>query len=195
MKEKAQEKEKAREKAPGKYYSHLVTFKQPWEEFVQALWQRYPNPYSKHVLTEDTISRWTKGRQLFTKRLITKTNPIPKWAEKALGDKKAVFIEESIVNSETKTFVTYNRNITQTRFITMVEKCTYRISPDNPKWTSCFKEAWIQCKVYGLSRVVEKLSMERYKSNARKAELGIQFILDKMFNTANQVVQTIKDNL
>ena len=29
-----------------------------WEQVFQSLWQRYPNPYSKHVLSEDIVDRW-----------------------------------------------------------------------------------------------------------------------------------------
>jgi hypothetical protein len=88
---------------------------------------------------------------------------------KALGyDTKAVFIEESLVDRNTKMFVTYNHNITQNKFLSMTEKCTYTVSPINSNWTCCLKQVWIQCGVYGVSKVVEKLGIERYKSNARK---------------------------
>ena len=29
-----------------------------WEQVAQAMWRRYPNPFSKHVLSEDTLSRF-----------------------------------------------------------------------------------------------------------------------------------------
>lgn len=29
-----------------------------WDTMALALWRRYPNPHSKHVLTEDAISRY-----------------------------------------------------------------------------------------------------------------------------------------
>ena len=29
-----------------------------WDTMALALWQRYPNPHSKHVLSEDAISRY-----------------------------------------------------------------------------------------------------------------------------------------
>jgi hypothetical protein len=67
----------------GKFYSYEVTFKYSWDKMAQALWKRYPNPHSRHVLTEDTYWRTSNNdNQLVTRRIITKTNPIPKWAEK-----------------------------------------------------------------------------------------------------------------
>ena len=52
-----------------------------------------------------------------------------------------------------KTFVTYNCNVTQTKFILMIEKC---ISPANENWYH-YRWVWIMCGC-----------IERYKSNARK---------------------------
>ncbi|CAI8052867.1 hypothetical protein GBAR_LOCUS28927 [Geodia barretti] len=40
----------------GLFHSHVYTYRTPWEKVAQALWQRYPNLYSNHVLSEDTLS-------------------------------------------------------------------------------------------------------------------------------------------
>ena len=34
--------------------------------------------------------------------------------------------------------------------------------------TCCRKEAWIRCKVMGISRAVEKFGVDRYRKNALK---------------------------
>ena len=42
----------------------VVVFRTAWEQVAQALWRRYPNPYSKHVLSEDLVSRYCRqGRR------------------------------------------------------------------------------------------------------------------------------------
>ena len=52
-----------------------------------------------------------------------------------IGDSnQALMVEESVVDASAKTFVTYTRNITHTRMISIVEKCTYYVSPENEKW-------------------------------------------------------------
>lgn len=38
--------------------------------------------FSTHVLSEDTWSRQVKNGCLYTKRLLTKTNRVPKWGER-----------------------------------------------------------------------------------------------------------------
>ena len=67
---------------------------------------------SKHVLSEDVLERWVKNNKLFTKRIICKTNSIPKWGESlAKGNKYMYVVEESVLDLTTQTFVTYTRNI------------------------------------------------------------------------------------
>lgn len=44
-------------------------------------------------------------------------------------------MEESIVDREAKTFTTYTRNINFTKLMTVVEKCTYYVSPENEGWS------------------------------------------------------------
>lgn len=66
---------------------------------------------SKHVLSEDTVQREVKSGRLFTKRLLSKTNNIPKWAERFITAKHVHIIEESIVDPKNKMLITYTRNL------------------------------------------------------------------------------------
>ena len=43
-------------------------------------------------------------------------------------------IEESLVDPAAKSFVTYTRNVTHTKLISITEKCTYYVSPENENW-------------------------------------------------------------
>lgn len=79
---------------------------------------------STHVLSEDTISREVKNGKLYSKRLLTKVNRVPKWAERFIGKNTNVkILEESIVDPKEKVFITYTRNLTYTRV--MVRACTH----------------------------------------------------------------------
>ena len=56
-----------------------------------------------------------------------------------IGDSnQALMIEESVVDASAKTFVTYTRNITHTRMMSIIEKCTYYVSPENEKWLALY---------------------------------------------------------
>ena len=43
-------------------------------------------------------------------------------------------VEESIVDREAKTFTTYTRNVNFTKLMTVVEKNTFYVSPENKSW-------------------------------------------------------------
>ncbi len=68
-----------------KYYQSNSTVKNPWEEVMVAFWLRYPNPHSKHVLSEDTIYRRVSEAQISSIRVISKTNRMPKWGERLVS--------------------------------------------------------------------------------------------------------------
>ena len=166
----------------GMTYSHTTTFKTAWDKVAQALWKRYPNPYSQHVLSEDTISRTVKEGKLVSKRLLTKTNRIPWWLEKFVAQGSAAcIIEESEVDAAAKTFRTHTRNVSHSRLLSVEESCFFYVSPENNDWTCCEKQAWIKCGVRGFSRAVEKFGADRYKGNAHKAEMGLEFVINKLF--------------
>jgi hypothetical protein len=96
---------------------------------------RYPNPFATHVLSEDTLYReFRPNGILYSRRLLTKTNRIPKWGEKFIVNftRMVPLVEESYVDRETRTIVTYTRNVGLSRFMTAVEKVKYISNPENP---------------------------------------------------------------
>lgn len=70
---------------------------------------------SSHVLSEDTIERSVHNGQLHSKRLLTKTNPVPKWGERFYNSKSVKIVEESIVDPAARTLTTYTRNVAFTK--------------------------------------------------------------------------------
>lgn len=75
-------------------------------------------PISTHVLTEDTVERQVLNGKLRSVRFLTKTGAgLPRWAEKFVPHKLVVIVEESIVDPQKQTLVTYTRNIGYSRLI------------------------------------------------------------------------------
>lgn len=95
-----------------KYYENSTVFQYNYEQVLQGFWKRYPNPFSSHVLTEDTVERYIRADgTLYSKRVLTKTNHVPKWGERFFKAKFVCIIEESIVDPKSKTLTTHTRNI------------------------------------------------------------------------------------
>lgn len=170
----------------GKFYSGTVMYKWSWDQVAQAFWQRYPNPYSKHVLTEDILSRHVHGNCLYTRRLLTKTNPVPRWGERFIpnSSRQMCIIEESVVDPVSRTITTYTRNMAMQHVMSVEEKCVYQVSPDNSKWTVCQKSAWVSSAVFGFSSAIQAFGLDRFKKNAAKASRGYEYVLEKLFAPA-----------
>lgn len=71
------------------------------------------------MLTEDVLERYVdKDGKLHSIKMVTKTNPMPRWGERLYsGPKYVVIIEESIVDPSTQTFTTYSRNISMVNWL------------------------------------------------------------------------------
>jgi hypothetical protein len=126
-----------------RYYSTETSIPFDWAEVAATFWRRYPNPFSRHVLTEDVISRQIDGPIIRTVRLMTKTNRMPRWGERIIGTahKHLIVVEESIVNRAERfaafyyssklisfrSLVTYTHNIgyLNSRVMSVEERCVY----------------------------------------------------------------------
>lgn len=76
---------------------------------------------STHVLSEDTVSREIKNGKLYSKRLLTKTNRMPKWGERFISKNVVKIIEETVVDPKEKTLITYTKNLGYTKVMVSAE--------------------------------------------------------------------------
>lgn len=164
-----------------KYFENKTTFHYNWDQVAQGFWRRYPNPESIHVLSEDIIDQKVCGEKLFTKRMLTKTNKVPKWGERFIKSTSLKMIEESVCDPNQKTLVTYTRNIGYVSVMNVVEKVEYKVSDENKNWTVANRSVWIDSKIYGFSLAIQNLGLDRYKKNIVKMTRGFNFILNAMF--------------
>ncbi|KAI5634734.1 PRELI-like family domain-containing protein [Phthorimaea operculella] len=152
-----------------------------WDQVASGYWKRYPNPQSQHVLSEDTYCRQVKDGCLHTKRLLTKTNRVPKWGERFFNAKSIKIIEESIVDPEKKLLVTYTRNLGYTKVMSVVERVEYRACG---AVTVARRSAWIDSQVFGFSRAIRAFGLERFRKNATQMVNGFNHVLQNLFPRA-----------
>jgi len=166
-----------------KYYNTEHTHPYSWEHVARAIFQRYPNPFASHVLSEDTVYREVVGPGvLYTRRFLTKTNKVPKWGERFISNlvRRVPLVEESFVDSVNKTITLYTRNVGMGNFMTVAEKVVYKICPDDPNTTIAVKEAWIESSFYGLRSAIKSFGVERFKKNCVKATDGFNHVLERL---------------
>ncbi|XP_046873525.1 PRELI domain containing 1b [Hypomesus transpacificus] len=165
----------------GKYFCSETDILSAWDQVLRAFWLRYPNPFSAHVLTEDVVFReLTADRRLLSRRLLTKTNRLPRWAEKVFPAhlSRCVYIlEDSVVDPHTRQMTTTSWNLNHNTLMTIVERCVFQQEAEK---THLRREAWISSGVYGLSRPIQEFGLARFKSNQMKAVKGLEHALSKL---------------
>lgn len=164
-----------------KFYESKTTFDFTWDQVAQGFWQRYPNPESTHVLSEDTIYRQIRDGKLYSKRLLTKTNKLPKWGERFINTRVIKILEESVVDPQEKTLTTYTRNLGYQSVMGVAEKVVYKVSDENPQKTVAVRSATIDSQVFGFARAIQSFGLERFKKNCTKAVRGFNYVLHTMF--------------
>ncbi|XP_070712275.1 PRELI domain-containing protein 1, mitochondrial-like [Pempheris klunzingeri] len=167
-----------------KYFCNSTEIRSTWDHVVSAFWQRYPNPFSTHVLTEDVVYREvTADHRLLTRRLLMKTNRLPRWAECFFpsGMSRCVYIvEDSIVDPVKRSLTTYTWNLNHTTLMSVEERCVFQDSVEQPAITQLKREAWISSSVYGFSRPIQEFGLARFKSNQVKAMKGLEYALSNL---------------
>ncbi|XP_037941060.1 protein preli-like [Teleopsis dalmanni] len=144
-------------------YKMETVFDYTWREVVVAYWNRYPNPSSSHVLTEDTIRREVREGKLYSRRLLSKTNPVPKWGERFYKNVPVKIIEDSVLDPKKKTLITFTRNIGFKKIMKVDEIVEYSELSDGR--TLAVRKAFISSQVFGFSRAIRAFGIERLSDN------------------------------
>ncbi|CAI9630170.1 msf1 domain containing protein [Alternaria burnsii] len=117
-----------------KFYSSNETYSYPFPAVSLAYFLRYPNPYSTHVLSTDTIARHydPDTQRLTTIRLHLKRSKLPsavlKLVPKSLlgasagGESQTYILEKSVVDIREGWMDTESRNLEWTGVLSVVER-------------------------------------------------------------------------
>jgi hypothetical protein len=121
-----------------KFYSSNDVYPYPFPAVTLAYFLRYPNPYSTHVLSTDTIARHydTEKQQLTTVRLHLKRSKLPSAVLKLLprsllgasagGESQAYILEKSVVDMKNGIMDTESRNLEFTGVLSVIERQEFR---------------------------------------------------------------------
>ncbi|ODV62294.1 Ups1p [Ascoidea rubescens DSM 1968] len=148
-----------------------------------AIYNKYPNPFSTHVLSVDTIeNRIDSEGNLHRTRLIMKEGRLPIWAKPFLKNiNRSWIIEKSIVNPQKKIMKLYTRNLDHTRILKIEEYSKYyfdsiikkTIVKSQVKFSSTFKGL-------GIKDRIEKWSHKRFDDNIKKSSNGLLYVLKQL---------------
>ncbi|BFZ63970.1 hypothetical protein YB2330_005107 [Saitoella coloradoensis] len=162
------------------------TFSAPWQTVTAAWFLRYPNPFSTHVLTCDTISSTLNSNgTLYTERLISKRGGrLPAWTPDYIRRRvnSSWILEECMVDREQKVMWTRSRNIEHKRFCNVVEAQEWSasgaeatVSRMNAKFVSNFAGRW-----GGLAGRIEDFLSKGFVKQIKGSREGLIYVLDAM---------------
>ncbi|KAI9037619.1 MSF1 domain protein [Aspergillus affinis] len=119
-----------------KFFENVFTYDYSFPAVSLAYFLRYPNPYSRHVLTTDVIDRWvdSKTERLHTTRLHLKKSKVPsgilKLLPKGMGGSdhsgQSYILENTVVDAKEGWMETESRNMEWTGILSVVEKQVYQ---------------------------------------------------------------------
>ena len=124
-----------------KFYSTEYSYDYGFSAVSLAYFLRYPNPYSRHVTSTDTISRSFDPvtQKLTTVRLHLKRSRLPPAVVKLLprgtlgisenGNTQSFILEESVVDVKEGWMETESRNLDWNNILSVIERHTYRRPP------------------------------------------------------------------
>lgn len=159
-----------------KFFELVSTYDYSFPAVSLAYFLRYPNPYSKHVLTSDVIDRYVdpETHRLHTTRLHLKKSKIPsallKLLPKGIGGNdnsgQSYILETTIVDAKEGWMKTESRNMEWTGILSVVEKQHYEREMAsegervNVRTTVTFVSRLGQSKLLGRSRKAADDSLE-----------------------------------
>lgn len=119
-----------------KFFENKFTYDYSFPAVSLAYFLRYPNPYSRHVLTTDVIDRYVDPRtqRLHTTRLHLKKSKVPagilKLLPKGMGGSdnsgQSYILETTVVDPNEGWMETESRNMEWTGILSVVEKQRYQ---------------------------------------------------------------------
>ncbi|KAL1998374.1 hypothetical protein VTN02DRAFT_6327 [Thermoascus thermophilus] len=119
-----------------KFFENVFSYDYSFPAVSLAYFLRYPNPYSRHVLTTDVIDRYVdpETQRLHTTRLHLKKSKIPsamlKFLPKGIGGSdnsgQSYILETSVVDIKEGWMKTESRNMEWTGILSVVERQFYQ---------------------------------------------------------------------
>ncbi|KAJ5683408.1 hypothetical protein N7462_006573 [Penicillium macrosclerotiorum] len=119
-----------------KFFENVFTYDYSFPAVSLAYFLRYPNPYSRHVLTTDVIDRYVDPttQRLHTIRLHLKKSKVPsgilKLLPKGMGGSdssgQSYILETTVVDPNEGWMETESRNMEWTGILSVVEKQRYQ---------------------------------------------------------------------
>ncbi|SCV99776.1 LAFE_0B02256g1_1 [Lachancea fermentati] len=156
-----------------------------------AFFNRYPNPYSTHVLSIDTLAREVDSHgQLRSTRLIKKTGRLPRWVRPFLGRiSQSWILEDSRVDARHQTLHAYTRNLDHTQIIQVEEYTTYRFDGATGATRVASRVKFSSGFHAGIRQRIEQWSMAKFGENIHTSRMGMAYVIARLEDVSSAARQ------
>ncbi|CEF66407.1 Protein preli-like [Strongyloides ratti] len=183
------------------WHSPIYVFKYSFNDVTSTFWNRYPNDFAKHIMSEDILERRIEGNKIYTKKLIVKRGSsflkyVPSWLCSLNSIKVMPVIEESIFDKDNKTLKTYTRNVAHRKNFMIEERCVYSPNKDDYKSSTDVKRSVVVDVDFGtISNIVQRFILIGFKRSVKNTILGFNQILAERNNKKTEKDNYFKDEV
>ncbi|KAI1728448.1 PRELI-like family domain-containing protein [Ditylenchus destructor] len=162
----------------------LHVFNFDFDDVASVFYDRYPNSFAKHVISEDVLSREITEDKIITRKIIVKSaatflKSVPKWISRISDRRYMPTLEESVYDRNTKTLTTYTRNISWNNTLSMDERCVYLHMSNHT--TYLHRHFFIGVNYGRVSGMLERLLSMAVSKSTRKTAEGLNEKLQERF--------------
>lgn len=184
------------------HYQSKHTYNHTFETVTLAYFNRYPNPYSAHVKSTDTLEVYIDdlGR-LHQIKLIKKSGRLPNFVKPFLGKiTTSWIIENTIVDPNSKEMLTYNCNLDHRKIIRVEEYNTYKFdfhkNVTNSLVTVLFSSGFTQRFGLGLNIKdrIESWSRNKFSDNLLRSREGLNIVMENVKQRLSNAKQSTSSN-
>lgn len=165
------------------YFNNSHIFQYDFATVTLAYFNRYPNPYSTHVKSTDTVSKFIDSNGcLHQTKIIKKSGRLPNWVKPFLGKiTTSWIIEKTVVDPSKMTMKTYCCNLDHTKVIRVEEFNEYIYDPKtnhtNSQVTVKFSSGLKQRFAGSIKNRIEIWSKDKFKDNLDNSRIGFKLVM------------------
>jgi hypothetical protein len=169
-----------------KFFKQTTNLRHCWEQLTLAIWSKYPNPHSSHVVTSDVVDRYVDPRTgyLYTTRLFLKRGNIPKWGRKLVSNNEAYVIEHSIVKPSQNSMDISTKNLSHAKLL-LIEENQKFVKKDNEN-TTLVTKARVTSNIWGpLCSKIESFGLNKMKEGTKNSCNGLLYVVERLNTSMN----------
>jgi len=165
-----------------KLFASSHQFQYTWDHVSAAHWQKYPNPWARHVVHVDILSDTVSpDGVLVRERLIVCQQNLPSFVKKLLGGDDTTYAYEiSTTDLLNRRFTSRSVNLSFSEWVRVEETCQYTPEdPASPAGNTVFRQS---AKIEASSRFagwLEDVSLKRFCENAARGKEGFEQVLER----------------